>query len=338
MASDDEEKSYERCGEVIRQGGTVVFPTETVYGLGANAFDAAAVDKIYKAKGRPGDNPLIVHVADIKDVSPLVVEIPEKAKKLMEAYWPGPMTLIMKKSDRIPERVSAGLPTVAVRFPSHPAAQKFIKACGVPIAAPSANISGRPSPTRGEHVIEDMLGKVDVILIGPESKVGLESTVVDMTSDIPTVLRPGGITVEDLKKVVGEVNVSPNVTKNVVPKVAKSPGMKYKHYAPKGQMVIVRGTPEQKVEKINREIKKLKPGSRPAVLATDETIESYHQGIIVSLGSVDDPEELSHNLFARLRDFDDMGITHIFAEEIEMKDETLALNNRMYKAAGYTFI
>ena len=338
LENDDFAESIAAAGDVIVRGGTVVFPTETVYGLGADAMNADAVAKIFKAKGRPGDNPLIVHVSDFTQIDTLVIEVPEKAKKLAEVFWPGPLTLIMARSERVPNRVTAGLSTVAVRFPSHPAAKALIDAAGTPIAAPSANISGRPSPTKSIHVLEDMIGKVDAILIDTDTKVGLESTVMDMTSDPPTMLRPGGITPGQIEKIIGKIDLSPNITKNVIPERVKSPGMKYKHYAPKGVMVIARGSDDEKAAKITSAIKGLAPDDMPAILATDETMGQYHRGLIVSLGSRDDPEALSHNLFARLREFDAMGVTHIFAEEIAMSDATMALNNRMYKAAGYTFI
>ncbi len=338
LENDDFETSIAAAGKVIARGGTVVFPTETVYGLGADATNADAVAKIFKAKGRPGDNPLIVHVSDVAQVGALVKTVPEKAKKLAEAFWPGPLTLIMARSERVPDRVTAGLLTVAVRFPSHPAAKALIDAAGTPIAAPSANISGRPSPTKSNHVLEDMIGKVDAILIDADTEVGLESTVMDMTSEPPTMLRPGGVTVRQIEEIIGKIELSPNITENIIPEKAKSPGMKYKHYAPKGIMVIARGSDDEKVAKIISAIKGLGPDDMPAILATDETMRHYQRGLIVSLGSRDDPESMSHNLFARLRDFDAMGVTHIFAEEITMSDETMALNNRMYKAAGYTFI
>lgn len=334
----EKKRAIARCGEIIRNGGTVVFPTETVYGLGANALNSDAVKKIFEAKGRPQDNPLIVHISRFDMVNDLVETVPEKAKQLADAYWPGPMTMIMKRAAVIPDTVTAGLDTAGIRFPSHKVAQAFIAAADCPIAAPSANISGRPSPTRGQHVIEDMMGKVDAILIADESDVGLESTVIDMTSDTPTVLRPGGITVDDIKKVIGDVAVSPNATKPIIPKEVRSPGMKYKHYAPKGDMVIVRGSQRQIVDKINTAVKKLGGGTKTAILATDETMDQYHKGLIVSLGSRDNPAEMSHNLFDCLRSFDEMGVTHIFAEDIEMSNDTLALINRLYKAAGYTFI
>lgn len=326
-----------QAGGLLAEGEIVVFPTETVYGLGANALDEKAVEKIYKAKGRPSDNPLIVHIADRKALKDLVETVPEKAERLMDAFWPGPLTMIMKKTSAVPAIVSGGLDTVGIRFPSNKVAQALIKSAGVPVAAPSANISGRPSPTRPEHVIEDMMGKVAAIIVSEETEVGLESTVVDMTTEPPTVLRPGGVTVEALRKVIGEVAVSDNVTENVIPEKAKSPGMKYTHYSPKGDLVIVRGNDAEKKEKINKALAKA-GGVPTGVLATDETIENYQGGVILSLGSRRAPEEMSRNLFARLRTFDDLGIEKIFAEDIEVTNETLALVNRLYKSGGYTFI
>ncbi|MEG0377134.1 MAG: L-threonylcarbamoyladenylate synthase, partial [Eubacterium sp.] len=295
------------------------------------------VQKIFKAKGRPSDNPLIVHIADLKDVSLLVKEVPEKAEKLMKAFWPGPLTLIMKKKETVPDDVTAGLDTVAVRFPSDLIAQGIIRSAGVPVAAPSANISGRPSPTKSEHVIEDMMGRVAAIIVSQDTEVGLESTVVDMTTEPPTMLRPGGITVSELEAVIGEVTISKNITENIIPDKVMSPGMKYTHYSPKGDLIIVKGTDAEKVEKINRHIKKSEE-MRIGILATDETMGNYKSGIIISLGSRNNPEEMSHNLFARLRTFDDMGIEQIYAEDIEMSNETLALINRLYKAGGFRFI
>ncbi len=327
-----------RAGEMIAEGKTVVFPTETVYGLGANALDAEAVQKIFEAKGRPSDNPLIVHIGSTSDLENLVQEVPRKAEQLMEAFWPGPLTMIMKKTDQVPEAVTAGLDTVAIRFPSDPIASALIRAAHVPVAAPSANISGRPSPTKPEHVIEDMMGRVSAIITGGEgTKVGLESTVMDMTTEPPTMLRPGGVTVEAIEAVIGKIDVSPNVIENVIPEKAKSPGMKYTHYSPKGDLVIVKGNDEEKVEKINKNIKKHEE-MRVGILATDETMDHYHSGLIISLGSRKDPEEMSRNLFDRLRSFDELGVEKIYAEDIEVNNETLALVNRLYKAGGYHFI
>lgn len=326
-----------KAGALLSAGETVVFPTETVYGLGANALDEGAVQKIFEAKGRPADNPLIVHIAEKEALDGLVSSVSKKAKKLMEAFWPGPLTLIMKKSNAVSKTVTAGLDTVAVRFPSHPVAQGLIKAAGVPIAAPSANISGRPSPTTGSHVIEDMMGRVAAIIVADETEVGLESTVVDTTTEPPTVLRPGGVTVAELETVIGRVAVSPNAIENVIPEQAKSPGMKYTHYSPKGDLVIVKGSDAEKVEKINRHIKKHEE-MKVGILATDETMANYKSGLIISLGSRNSPEEMCHNLFARLRTFDDLGCEKIYAEDIEVSNETLALANRLYKAGGYQFI
>lgn len=324
---------------LIRKGETVVFPTETVYGLGANALNPEAVKKIFIAKGRPGDNPLIIHVSEMIAVDALVTHIPAKAKKLMEAFWPGPLTLIMEKSEIVPEVVTAGLNTVAVRFPSHAIAQAFIKMAGCPVAAPSANLSGRPSPTEGKHVLEDMDGRVAAMILSSDGELGLESTVVDMTVDPPVVLRPGDVTVAELQEVLGEVFVSSNVTKNVLPDKVLSPGMKYTHYSPKGELVVVKGNLQEICEKIKHAVahsrgKPMKMG----ILASDETMECYREGFIISLGSRDDPKEMAKNLFSRLRTFDELGVEKIYAEDIPLNNETLALINRLYKAAGYTFI
>ena len=333
------EKELQAVAALIKNGETVVFPTETVYGLGANAFDPEAVKKIFVAKGRPNDNPLIVHISEIAEVEPLVAEIPKKAIKLMEVFWPGPLTLIMKKSERIPDEVSAGLDTVGIRFPDHPIARAFIKMSGCPIAAPSANRSGRPSPTQGKHVLEDLDGRVAAIILSADTEIGLESTVIDMTVEPPVVLRPGDVTVAELREVLGEVAVSSNVTKNVVPEKVSSPGMKYTHYSPKGEMVVVKGTKKEISEKINNAVARYR--GKPmtvGILASDETMGCYHEGFIISLGSQKDPREMAKNLFSRLRTFDELGVERIFAEDIPLNNETLALINRLYKAAGYTFI
>lgn len=337
------DQSLTQAGKMIRDGENIVFPTETVYGLGANAFDPAAVKKIFEAKGRPGDNPLIVHIARPEEIKQLVKRIPEKAEKLISAYWPGPMTLIMEKQECVPDVVTAGLPTVAVRLPASATARKLIEAAGVPIAAPSANISGRPSPTKGQHVIEDMFGKVAGIIIREDIVVGLESTVIDMTTEPPTLLRPGGITVNDLEKVIGPIDVSPNITQNIIPEKVKSPGMKYTHYSPRGTVVIAKGSDQEKAEKILSQIHELKAAGAAGigVLATDETLKHYQaetEIALLSLGSQKDPGEMSKNLFDRLRMFDELNINYIFAEDIDKNDQTLALLNRLYKSAGYGFI
>ncbi|AFA47020.1 L-threonylcarbamoyladenylate synthase [Acetobacterium woodii] len=333
------EKNLNDLASLIKNGGTVVFPTETVYGLGADALNPQAIKKIFAAKGRPDDNPLIVHIADLNDVQRLVAEIPEKAKTLMKVFWPGPLTIIMEKAAVIPTEVTAGLNTVGVRFPDHPIAQAFIKTAGCPIAAPSANRSGRPSPTQGKHVLEDLDGRVDGIILSSDAELGLESTVIDMTIDPPVVLRPGDITLAELREVLGEVKVSTNVTENVIPEKVSSPGMKYTHYSPNGDLVVVKGTATEIREKIIKLLSNYK--GKPmtiGVLASNETMADYQEGLIISLGSQSDPGEMAKNLFARLRTFDELGVEKIYAEDIPLNNETLALINRLYKAAGYTFI
>lgn len=235
-----------QAGQIIRDGGLVAFPTETVYGLGANAMDAEAAAKVYQAKGRPSDNPLIAHIADVSMLEDLVTEVPEVAKKLMDAFWPGPMTLIFNKSDKVPKGTTGGLDTVAVRFPNNKIACSLIKAAGVSIAAPSANLSGKPSPTLGEHVVDDMDGRIDMIIDGGMVGMGLESTIIDVTVEPPMILRPGFITVEMAKKVVGDVTVDKTIFKKPSEGLKpKAPGMKYRHYAPKADYRIFKGTADK---------------------------------------------------------------------------------------------
>lgn len=324
---------------LIKAGGTVVFPTETVYGLGADALNPEAIKKIFVAKGRPDDNPLIVHIAGLDEVEPLVANIPEKAQKLMQVFWPGPLTIIMNKAATIPTELTGGLDTVGVRFPDHPIAQAFIKMARCPIAAPSANRSGRPSPTQGKHVLVDLDGRVDAMILSADTELGLESTVIDLTVEPPVVLRPGDVTLAELRAVLGEVAVSAHVTDNVVPEKVSSPGMKYTHYSPQGELVVVKGTPDEIREKITKALShhKGKPMTI-GVLASDETMGFYHEGLIISLGSRNDPKEMAKNLFSRLRTFDELGVEKIYAEDIPLNNETLALINRLYKAAGYAFI
>lgn len=335
-------KDIEEMAKLLNQGETVVFPTETVYGLGANAFDPRAIKKIFKAKGRPMDNPLIVHVAKKEDIFPLVDEISESAKKLMAVFWPGPLTLVMKKSPRVSKEVTGGLNTVAIRVPKHPIARAFIAAGKCPVAAPSANISGRPSPTRFKHVMDDLMERVGGMILSQDSEVGLESTVVDTTVEPPMILRPGDITYEDLKKVLGEVRVSENISnidENMIPDKILSPGMKYTHYSPQGELFVVKGRQEEITQKINGFLKKHKGNKMNiGILACDETMNHYKEGLILSLGSILDPKEMGRNIFAALRTFDELGVLKIYAEDISLNNETLALINRLYKAAGYQFL
>ena len=328
-----------KAGSIVREGGTVIFPTETVYGLGANALDANAVKKIFEAKGRPSDNPLIVHVADYDGILPLVSEVNDRAKALIKHFMPGPITIIMKRSKVIPDEVTAGLDTVGIRMPSHKIASRFIKLAGIPIAAPSANISGKPSPTRAEHVIHDMDGKVDVIIADGPSGVGVESTVVDVTGEIPMILRPGGITLEDLRSVLGRVEVDPAVLKKPSKNlVARAPGMKYKHYSPDAEVVIVSGPENAVAEKINELSKEdMAAGKKVAVLACYETKKLYDIMVII-LGSRKDKLSISENLFDALRKLDDMGIDKAYAEAVDEEGLGLAIMNRLKKAAAYKII
>ena len=341
------------AARILREGGLVAFPTETVYGLGGNALDADASRKIYAAKGRPSDNPLIVHIAGMEELAPLVEEIPESARRLAEAYWPGPMTMIMKKSARIPAETSGGLDTVAIRMPADPVANALIRLAGVPVAAPSANTSGRPSPTTAEHVIQDMNGRIDVILDGGAVQVGVESTIVDLSGDHPVLLRPGAVTVPMLEKILGPVELDPVLTKPLGPDVhPKAPGMKYRHYAPKAEMILVEAencggteegcssTEEDGTMRVVREINRLaeealRTGKRPGILATDETAPLYRAGEVRSIGRRSDEASVAHNLFAVLREFDSIGVDIIYSEAFPEDDLGLAIMNRMNKAAGH---
>lgn len=329
----------EKAAHLIRDGEIVVFPTETVYGLGADALNPEAVKKIFEAKGRPNDNPLIIHLSELAEIEALVSDIPPKAKVLMERFWPGPLTMVLKKSEAVPDAVTAGLDTVAIRVPDHPIASAFIRKAGCPVAAPSANRSGRPSPTSAGHVLTDLDGLVSAIIISADTEIGLESTVIDMTVEPPMVLRPGDITVCALREVLGQVAVAANVTDNVCPEKVASPGMKYRHYSPQGDLIVVKGNKAEITDKINKALKHSKKARmKIGVLATNETMDYYKEGITISLGSESDPKELAKNLYSRLRTFDDLGVEIIYAEDIPMNNETLALINRLYKAAGYHFI
>jgi len=326
------------AGIVIKEGGLVVFPTETVYGLGANALNKFAVEKIFKAKGRPQDNPLIVHVANF-NIEPLVKEIPYIAKKIMNKYWPGPITLIFNKSDLIPSTTSAGLDTVGIRMPSNLIARKLIEASGMPIAAPSANISGRPSPTDVESCIEDLSGKIEYILGGDKSEVGLESTIVDCTCTPICILRPGAITIEMLREIDEKIYIDKNIMSK--PKddfKPKAPGMKYRHYAPKSPVKIVCGNLEKTIAKINEMVQTNMGNKKIGIIATDETKDKYPYGTVISLGNRKDLESVGRNLFEVLRSFDGMDIDLILSEAFEEKGIGLAIMNRLKKSAGFDII
>ncbi len=315
-----------RASDILRSGGLVAIPTETVYGLGANALDKDACLKIFAAKGRPADNPLIVHIAHISQLYEIVDEINENAKKLMDAFWPGPLTIVMKKSDNIPFEVSAGLDTVAVRMPSHKVAHNLLDICKIPIAAPSANTSGKPSPTTARHVIDDMNGKIDAVLDGGSCDVGLESTVIDVTEKIPKLLRPGGVTYEQLCEVLGEVVKNYEFKDGEVP---KSPGVKYKHYAPKADVYVVRGN-------ISKHILNVYSQYKTIGIMCHNKYDMPKNCIVKYMG--DNPDEYASTLFSHLRDFDAENVDIIFVEDVDDKGINLAVSNRLYKAAGYKFI
>ncbi|QAA31426.1 L-threonylcarbamoyladenylate synthase [Clostridium manihotivorum] len=328
-----------RAASTIVNGGTVVFPTETVYGLGANALDEEAVKKIFVAKGRPQDNPLIVHVAD-KNIEYLVNDIPDVAKKLIDRFWPGPLTIILNKNDIIPEVTSAGLKSIGIRMPKDNIALELIKKSRTPIAAPSANISGRPSPTDVHRCVEDLEGRVDFIIGGINSNVGLESTIIDCTVNPPCVLRPGGVTLNMLREVDENIYVDSAIMKKPTEDFKpKAPGMKYRHYAPKAKVTIVEGDIEKSVEKINEIVQNyIEKGFQVGVMATEETRTFYKQGNIISLGSRNNIEEVAKNLFETLRKFDDYAVDYIISEGFDEDGIGLAIMNRLRKAAGFDII
>lgn len=338
-------ESIKKAGEIIREGGLVAFPTETVYGLGANALNKEAAKKIYAAKGRPSDNPLIAHIANEEMLKPLVKEIPEVAKKLMDAFWPGPMTLIFNKSDIVPKDTTGGLDTVAIRMPNHPITQALIKEAGVSIAAPSANLSGKPSPTLGEHVIDDMDGRIDMIIDGGMVGMGLESTIIDVTVEPPMILRPGFITKEMLKEVIDQVETDKAIlTKPTDGLRPKAPGMKYRHYAPKADFRMYDGEEEKVANEIIKVAnEKDSHGYVTGILTSDQN-KHFYEGkvndgvVIVSLGDLDKPETIANHLFKALRDFDKMEAQFIFGETFSRKDVGDAIMNRLTKAAGYNII
>ena len=331
------EEELIEAAAILKKGGLVAFPTETVYGLGADALNEEAARKIYAAKGRPSDNPLIAHIAKKEDIEPLVREIPEAGKKLMDAFWPGPLTLIFPKSGRVPEGTTGGLDTVAVRMPSDPVARRLIELAGTPVAAPSANTSGRPSPTTAEHVRQDMDGRIEMIVDGGPVGIGVESTIVDVTGEIRMVLRPGAITMEMLKKCVGAVEIDPAILGPVSQEFTpKAPGMKYRPYAPKADLTIVSGKTEDVVRAISRmAAERESEGLSVGIICTDETRALYPCGVVRSMGVRARQETIAHNLYAVLREFDDLNADVIYSESFEGGELSQAIMNRLCKAAGY---
>jgi len=323
------ESDLEIAGNIIKNGGTVIFPTETVYGLGANALNSDAVKKIFIAKGRPSDNPLIVHIADINQLDEFVLEISENARKLADAYWPGPMTLVLKKKDIIPNEVSAGLDTVGIRIPENIIAREFIKKANCPIAAPSANLSGSPSPTTVEHVIADMLGRVDAIIKGENSRVGLESTVIDVTGEVPVILRPGGITPEMVIDVCGDVKIAKGVDGVADEEKPKSPGMKYKHYAPKCEIILIKKD-EYLIENVKKEANKYNK-QETVIICTEQNKKFYQDYNTMCIG--DNLNSIATNLFLIFRKCDELNYKFAIMEAVEEEGIGIAIMNRAKRAA-----
>jgi L-threonylcarbamoyladenylate synthase len=320
------QKEVQKAADVIKSGGLVAFPTETVYGLGADAMNEDAVKKVYKAKGRPSDNPVIVHIARASDLGQLTPMLSQDIVKLADSFWPGPLTLVLPKKDNIPDTTTGGLDTVAVRIPDDPAAIELIRLSDTPIAAPSANLSGKPSPTKAEHVIDDLDGIVEVILAGKDSRVGIESTVLDLTGEQPTILRPGIITADQIEAITGKKTaVAPNLKQEMgTEDIPKAPGMKYKHYSPEAEMLIVEGHRIKVEEEIQR-LKKLNEG-----LGRKVGVMLFEEQAFI---------EAAHNFFANLRDLDGQGVDLILAGALSDRDGVgFAVMNRMMKSAGYNIV
>jgi L-threonylcarbamoyladenylate synthase len=340
-AENPDPAKIQTAAEIIKQGGLVAFPTETVYGLGADALNADAVLALFEAKKRPLDNPPIVHVASVSEVSRLVQDVPAKAELLMKTFWPGPLTLLFKHSSIVPSVTTAGLDTVAIRMPKHKVALALIKASGCPIAAPSANLAGKPSPTNAQHVYEDLNGRVDAIIDGGATNIGVESTVVDLTVDPPMLLRPGGTTFEALKQVLGDMKLHAFVEaeKELPLEKIRSPGMKHRHYAPKAEVILVEGS----IEAVTCKIQELAnsywlKGIKVGVLATDETQTAYKADVVRSLGSRSNLPIIAQNLFRLLRDVDAENVGVILAEGVSSEGIGLAVMNRLRKASGYHIV
>ncbi|SFG87160.1 translation factor SUA5 [Desulfotomaculum arcticum] len=325
------------AAEVLREGGLVAFPTETVYGLGANALDSRAVKEIFTAKGRPADNPLIVHISKPEAIANYIKVIPPVTKQLAERFWPGPLTLVLKGANSFPREVTGGLATVAFRVPAHPVALALIEAAGVPVAAPSANASGRPSPTTARHVIEDLSGRIDLVLDAGPAGVGVESTVLDLTGGLPVILRPGGVTLRELEEVLGPVAIDPAVHGGRVEK-PRSPGMKYMHYAPRAPLLLFEGANMKDLAGcILAEAERLKArGLRVGILTYEDTARIYAgRGYdIVLAGSSSNPGTVAAALYDSLRRFDRLGVDRILAQGIAREGVGLAVMNRLIRAAG----
>lgn len=331
-----DEQVIQEAGAILKNGGLVAFPTETVYGLGADALNAEAASRTYAAKGRPSDNPLIVHIADMDALERIVDNIPQSAFWLAENFWPGPLTMIFDKSEDVPYGTTGGLDTVAVRMPANQIAQELIRAAGGYVSAPSANTSGRPSPTMAEHVQADLDGKIDMILDGGSVEIGLESTIVDMTVEPPMILRPGAITAEMMEPVIGDVDIDETVLGNESDKAPKAPGMKYRHYAPKAQLAIVEGNIKEEVLAIRQlSYEAIRKGRKVGIIATGETVRYYTNGVVKNIGSRENDKTIARNLYAVLREFDEEDVELIYSESFAVNGIGNAIMNRLEKAAGH---
>ena len=329
-------QKMEEAAQLIRSGELVAFPTETVYGLGADALNPQASKKIYAAKGRPSDNPLIVHIAKFEDLEEIAKEVPQEAKKLADAFWPGPLTMIVYKNEKVPYETTGGMDTVAIRMPDHPAALELIRQSGCLIAAPSANTSGRPSPTLAEHVAEDLGGRIPMILDGGEVGIGIESTIIDLTEKIPMILRPGYITKEMLEAVIGTVQTDPGIIAADSTKKPKAPGMKYRHYAPKANLMLIDGAKCAVVDKINELTDAMhSEGKKVGIIGTDETVASYRGDMVLSIGAREDEDAIARHLYKLLREFDEADVDVIYSESFATPRIGQAIMNRLLKAAGH---
>lgn len=332
-------ETIEQAGEILKNGGLVAFPTETVYGLGADALDEEAAKKTYAAKGRPSDNPLIVHIAELSALDKIAAYIPEETIVLAREFWPGPLTMIFDKTEIVPYGTTGGLDTVAVRMPSDLAARELILAAGGYVSAPSANTSGRPSPTTAAHVQEDLDGKIDMILDGGSVDIGLESTILDMTVKPPMILRPGAITAEMISEVIGEVSIDQAIINSESKQAPKAPGMKYRHYAPKAKLMIVEGNIREEVLAIRQLAFEAMRNNKPVgIIATNETIKYYTNGIVKNIGSREDEHTIAKNLYAVLREFDEEEVEEIYSESFALQGIGKAIMNRLEKAAGHMHI
>ena len=331
--------ALDEAGRILKEGGLVAFPTETVYGLGGNALDPGASMRIYKAKGRPSDNPLIVHIASMEDLYRIAADVPAAAERLAERYWPGPLTMIFPKKDIVPSETTGGLDSVAVRFPDHKIARELILRAGGFVAAPSANTSGRPSPTLASHVSEDLGERIDMIIDGGQVSIGLESTIVDFTEEIPVVLRPGFLNLQMLEEVLGEVRMDPGLSSENEHVRPKAPGMRYRHYAPKAELTIIEGDPAAvQMEIRTRTSREIEDGRKVGIICTEESRNVYPNGNVVCIGSRAQEETIAHHLYEVLRGFDDSGVDVIYSESFYTPKMGQAIMNRLLKAAGHRVV